>query len=95
VAARGATSAEAGIALRAARRINQKAARASATFHRQPRHVGFGTFFLSVVDVTNTPAVRFPGREQTVGEWFPLKRRSVYGLRADRQLIGKYRKLGW
>ena len=68
MAARGATTAGAGIALRAARRINQKAAPACATFHREPRHVGFRTFFLSAVGVTNTAAVRFPAREQTVGE---------------------------
>ncbi len=68
MAARGATTAGAGFALRAARRIDQKAARASATFHGEPRHVGFRTFFLSAVNVTNTPAVRFPAREQTVGE---------------------------
>ncbi len=68
MAARGATTAGAGIALRAARRINQKAAPARATFHREPRHVGFRTFFLYAVGVTNTAAGRFPAREQTVGE---------------------------
>ena len=36
--------------------------------HREPRQVGFRTFLLSAVGVTNTAAVRFPGREQTVGE---------------------------
>ena len=65
MAARGATTAGAGIALRAARRINQKAAPACATFHREPRHVGFRTFFLSAVGVMNTAAVRCPAREQT------------------------------
>ena len=65
---RGATTAGAGIALKATRRINQKVAPACATFHREPRQVGFRTFFLSAVGVTNTAAGRFPGREQTVGE---------------------------
>jgi len=54
MAARGATTTRAGIALKAARRINQKAAPACATFHREPRQVGFRTSFLSAVGVTNT-----------------------------------------
>ncbi|PYU38907.1 MAG: hypothetical protein DMG54_28695 [Acidobacteria bacterium] len=60
MAARGATTAGAGIALRAARRINQKAASACAIFHREPRHVGFRTFFLSAAGVTNAAAVVVP-----------------------------------
>src|SRR5437879_4356421 len=80
----------AGSALKAARRINQKATPVCATFHREPRQVGFRTFFLSAVGVTNTGGIRFPAREQTVGRIVPLKCRSVYGLRTDRRPYGMY-----
>ena len=61
MAARGATTTGAGIALKAARRINQKAAPACATFHREPRQVGFRIFFLSAVGVTNTGGSQISG----------------------------------
>jgi hypothetical protein len=59
VAARGATTTGAGIALKAARRINQKAAPACATFHHEPRQVGIRTFFL--VGVTDTGGSQISG----------------------------------
>jgi hypothetical protein len=61
VAARGATTTGAGIALKAASRINQQAAPACPTFHREPRQVAFRTFFLSPVGVTNTGGRQISG----------------------------------
>ena len=84
VAARGATTAGTGIALRAARRIIQKAAPAGATFHREPRHVGFRTFLFVCSRGDKHSGRQMPGPRADGRRIVPLKRRSVYGLPADR-----------